>query len=180
MALAYGGQLEEAREELAKAERLWAGTGVLRDILWGFHLRYGDPKIAKREAGFSGEALDTYLAARANPTPANIEKHVSRWRGRVPRNTGEVGYGIQSLAEFNQTDELIRLLNSAPTEALASISYILFRPSFANFQRDARFMAVAGRIGLADYWLSTGEWPDFCRRPNWPYDCKAEAGKHAR
>ena len=180
MALAYAGQLDEAREELAKAERLWAGTGVLRDILWGFHLRYGDTKIAKSVAGFSGEGLDTYLAARADPTPANIEKLVSRWRDRPSRQTGEIGAAIQALAEFDQTDELIRWLTAAPTEALANISYILFRPSFANFQRDPSFMAVAGRIGLADYWLSTGKWPDFCRRPNWPYDCKVEAARHAR
>ncbi len=40
-------------------------------------------------------------------------------------------------------------------------------------------MALAARIGLVDYWRSTGEWPDFCFDPRLPYDCKAEAAKLA-
>ena len=34
-----------------------------------------------------------------------------------------------------------------------------------------------GRIGLVDYWRTTGKWPDFCSDPSLPYDCKAEAAK---
>jgi len=180
MTLAYAGQLEEAQKELAKSERLWAGTGALRDILWGFHLRYGDPDIARKLAGFSSEGLDTYLTARVDPTPANIERLVGRWRGRTTEDRGEIGQAIQALAEFNQTDELVRSLATASSDGLANVAYLLFRPSFAQFRRNPRFMAVAGRIGLADYWLSTGEWPDYCRQPDLPYDCKTEATKYAR
>lgn len=180
MTLAYAGQLGEAREELAKAERLWAGTGALRDILWGFHLRYGDPEVAKKVAGFNADGLDVYVAARRDPTPANVERLVSRWRGRAVQGTGDIGFAIQGLAEFNQTGELVRWLTEAPTEELASIAYLLFRPSFEQFRRDPRFMAVAGKIGLADYWLSTGKWPDYCRQTDLPYDCKREAAKYAQ
>jgi hypothetical protein len=38
-------------------------------------------------------------------------------------------------------------------------------------------MQVAKRIGLVDYWRSSGKWPDFCQDPSVPYDCKAEAAK---
>lgn len=179
MALAYGGQIDEARRELSQAERLWAGTGALRDILWAFHLRYGNPRLAKELAGFSAEGLDLYLAARADPSPASISKLVATIKEHRNDTRGDIGFAIQALAEFDQTDELLRWLGGAPREGLAAISYVLFRPAFAKFRRDPRFMAVAARIGLVDYWLSTDEWPDYCRDPNLPYDCTKEAARHA-
>jgi hypothetical protein len=38
----------------------------------------------------------------------------------------------------------------------------LFIPLMQSFRDDPRFWDVAARTGLADYWLSTGSWPDFC------------------
>jgi len=40
-------------------------------------------------------------------------------------------------------------------------------------------MGLAARIGLADYWRATGQWPDFCAEPGLPYDCRAEAARLA-
>lgn len=31
-----------------------------------------------------------------------------------------------------------------------------------------------------DYWRKSGKWPDFCFRPDLPYDCKAEAARLAK
>lgn len=44
---------------------------------------------------------------------------------------------------------------------------------------DPRFMPLAVRLGFAAYWRSTGQWPDFCKTPNLPYNCKAEVEKLA-
>jgi hypothetical protein len=38
-------------------------------------------------------------------------------------------------------------------------------------------MTIAKRVGLVDYWRSSGRWPDFCSDPGLKYDCKAEAAK---
>jgi hypothetical protein len=46
--------------------------------------------------------------------------------------------------------------------------------------RDAPFMALAKRLGLVDLGVKSGHWPDFCRDPRLPYDCKAEAAKLSR
>jgi hypothetical protein len=35
-------------------------------------------------------------------------------------------------------------------------------------RRDPRFFGLAKRIGLLDYWRSTGRWPDFCAGPDAP------------
>jgi hypothetical protein len=178
LALAAAGQFEAAKQELARAERLWPGTGAVRDAMWGFHLRYGDPRIARRYANFEDEGLDLLLDARADPTPANIEKLKLFIRGFAKRPTGEVLAGaIQALGEFKQVDEVLAWIARTPTNGVATESYILFRPTLASLRRDPRFMAVTKRIGLTDYWRKSGKWPDFCDDPTLPYDCKAEAAK---
>jgi hypothetical protein len=54
-------------------------------------------------------------------------------------------------------------------------SAFLFYPLTAPLRRDRRFMQLAARIGLVDYWRSTGKWPDFCSDPALPYNCQTEA-----
>ena len=176
LALAYGGQIERARKELQQAERKWAGTGALRDVQWGFHLRFGDPKVA---LALRGQPDDLYLRARIEPTAENIDSLVADIQ-RIPRsNFNPVGYAIQSLAEFDKTDEVYVWLYRVPPSRLADYSYLLFRPAFADVWRDRRFMAVAKRIGLLGYWQKSGKWPDFCYDPKLPYDCQKEAANLA-
>ena len=44
---------------------------------------------------------------------------------------------------------------------------------------DPRFMPLSVKLGFAAYWRASGQWPDFCRSPDLPYDCKAEVEKLA-
>jgi hypothetical protein len=53
----------------------------------------------------------------------------------------------------------------------------LFGPKTAALRRDPRFMALANKFGLPQYWRATGKWPDFCADPGLPYSCQAEAAK---
>lgn len=43
------------------------------------------------------------------------------------------------------------------------------------FRQDPRFMPLAQRLGLVDYWRQSGRWPDFCSEQDLPYDCRAAA-----
>ena len=181
MTLAYGGQINDARQELARAEQLWAGTDALGDALWSFHLRYGDPALAKKHAGQQWGGLEQYLNARADPTPANVEKMVAGLSPLVSRDLdgGQFGWAVQAFGEFKGVDEVLALIARAPTDLVAKSSYLFFRPGLAPLRRDPRFMAVAKRIGLVDYWRSSKNWPNFCSDPHLPYDCKVEAAKYA-
>ena len=51
----------------------------------------------------------------------------------------------------------------------------LFMPHMRLVRADPRFMTQAARLGLVDYWLETGHWPDFCTEEKLPYDCKKAA-----
>ncbi len=177
MALAYAGQLSRAREELAEAEKIWAGTAALRDAQWSFHLRYGDPKIAKSLANFEAPALQVYLDARADPSPEKVGRVAAHFEGSGPGERGFDSNAIQALGEFDQVDLAFARLFAAPAAEIAAVAYVLFRPALAGIRRDPRFMTLTKRIGLVDYWRSTGRWPDFCGNPTLPYDCKFEATK---
>lgn len=55
----------------------------------------------------------------------------------------------------------------------------LFGPEVAALRNDPRFMGLAARFGLVDYWRRAGHWPDFCSDPKLPYDCRQVAAKVA-
>ena len=176
MTLAHGGQLQDARHELDRAQKLWAGTAALRDAQFAFNLRYGDAKIALQFHAWTG--LDLYAKARDDPSPQNVEALAAWFRKLEAKATPEIaGSAIQELGEFHRTDEVFRWIATVPTWALAGGADVLFRPTLTDARRDPRFMLVAKRAGLIDYWRSSGHWPDFCSDPQLPYDCKAEAAK---
>ncbi|MBW0008270.1 MAG: hypothetical protein JO335_11230 [Sphingomonas sp.] len=178
MAMAYAGYVNSARTELAKAEKVWAGTGAMREAEVAFVTRFGDP-IAAIKLDPEGYNTIQYYQTRANPSPANIAKlkaGIDEFRSKVVV-PAQVGWAIQGLGEFGLVDDVYYWLGRLSDDDAASISYILFRPALASVRRDPRFMPLVSRIGLLGYWRSSGKWPDFCERPGIPYNCKTEAAK---
>jgi TolB-like protein/DNA-binding winged helix-turn-helix (wHTH) protein len=51
----------------------------------------------------------------------------------------------------------------------------LFIPQTESLRRDPRIWRLFAGVGLAQHWLEAGDWPDFCREANLPYDCRREA-----
>jgi hypothetical protein len=45
-----------------------------------------------------------------------------------------------------------------------------------GFRQDVRFVGLCAKLGLCDYWVSTGKWPDCA--DDVPYDFRAEARQH--
>ena len=179
--LGWTGRSELALKELEKAEKLWPDASILLDSRWRYHLRYGDPKEALRitrtgvNPGYA--AQENYLLARIDPSPANVDRAIAEAKakvGRVPRATGLL---LQILADFGRDEEVFKIALAPPRKDLLDSSDAFFRPSFQHVRKDPRFIQVAARYGLVDYWQKSGEWPDFCSEPDLPYDCKAEAAK---
>ncbi len=177
--LAFSGQYDAAISQLEKAERLWPGTSTIEDARFRLQLRYGDPAQALRLlSGRPGEAsLRELLEARADPTPAKIERALQIHKAGINRGVS-MGVYLQALGEFGRLDELYHtLLTWRGPEREERFTTVLFRPPFREFRRQPRFMHVARRYGLLRYWQSSGKWPDFCFEPDLPYDCKSEAAK---
>lgn len=178
--LAYAGRFDRASRELEKGEKLWPGSFAMLDASSRVHARFGDPKkalaIARSGVFGSDNELEAFLLARIDPTPANIEKAIAANMTMFGRDDRALGYLMQTLGEFGREQQLFDFLSRQRGELMVSKS-VLFRAPLRNFRRDPRFMQVARRFGLVDYWRSSGKWPDFCFEADLPYDCKAEAAK---
>lgn len=183
-ALMDAGAVEAARKELLDAERLWPGTTNLLQTRLRLESYFGDPREAIRmiESGRTVSAPSqiqrSFLEARVTPSPANIERAIVDAR-MAYRKQGGIHALLNALAAFRRVDELAEVLLSSNPANDPGLITVFFRPSFAALRRDRRFMKIAGRYGLTDYWRESGKWPDFCDEPDLPYDCKAEAAKLA-
>lgn len=189
MSLAFAGRQDEALAELGQAERLWPGASSLSIARYTLHLRTGDPREALRllRAGVLRDSLtewvrpqESLLEARIDRSPEKVEKAVRDARAIYNRLPHAISLLSQTLVELDREEELFPiLLNWRRKDIMAWVTDVLFRPKFSDFHKDPRFMQVAQRLGLVEYWHGTGKWPDFCTRADLPCDCKAEAAKYA-
>jgi tetratricopeptide (TPR) repeat protein len=179
-ALVFAGRVDAARTELARAKQLWPGTKTVSQAEMTIDLRYGDFEKAMRVSGdYHDPEYSLYVAARRNPNEPNVSRFIDI-ASKNRNDSDRLGFRIQALGELNRIDDLYDLLANAPVESgLDGSTFILFRPWLAGARKDPRFMLIAGRLGLIAYWRTSGQWPDFCRDPELPYDCKAEAAKFA-
>ncbi len=53
---------------------------------------------------------------------------------------------------------------------------LLFQANMPELRDDKRFPALCARLGLVEFWTSTGKWPDCAEQV--PYDFKAECERH--
>jgi TolB-like protein len=52
---------------------------------------------------------------------------------------------------------------------------VLFSPRFTALRQDIRFVGLCARLGLCDFWASSGEWPDIAAEVAPWYDLEVEA-----
>ena len=177
--LAYAGQIDRARTELARAKRLWSSSDAISGAEYSLELRFGDfEKALKSEIG-ANLGGGAYAKMRRNPDPANITEFIGQARKlNFPANWA---FAAQALGELRQVDLFYEIFEQPEQlNALRRDTYILFRPWMADIRKDPRFMGLAARLGLVGYWRQSGQWPDFCFHSTLAYDCKVEAAKYGR
>ncbi len=124
---------------------------------------------------------DLLFRAAKSHAPDQIASARRRALERAQSNPALANDEITSLSILGDVDDAFRLALSPGALASPDGPYqVLFGPPTRPMRLDPRFMALAAKLGLVDYWRSTGNWPDFCAEPGLPYDCKAEAAKLAR
>ena len=77
------------------------------------------------------------------------------------------------LALLGDVDEAYQLADRLPLGARADARW--FGPGADAFLSDPRFMSLAARVGIAQAWLQTGLWPDFCTVPGKLVSCRSAA-----
>jgi TolB-like protein len=181
------GNFTEADEIAARLERLWPGAvetwGVrFYDLLWqrdyvGLQTHMDDP----RGRPFGTEFRDMWwktAQALATNDPQKRQEALRVWRSQPIDNETARSLHIEIYTAFGDLDDAFAVADELQlTPSLDGAA--LFTPLTAPLRRDPRFMRIAAKLGLADYWRTSGHWPDFCSQPGLPYDCKAEAAKWA-
>lgn len=177
--LISGGRVAAAAAALQEAERLWPETASLADSRFRFHLAVGDPAVALRiyrSLGGTSALSEARLRARLEPTPQNVERAAAEARALLARS-GDVTSYSQVMAELGLEEEVYATLDGAKDPLPQDSTYVFFTPALAKLRADPRFIRLAGRLGLADYWSASGKWADFCFEPGLPYDCEVEVRK---
>jgi tetratricopeptide (TPR) repeat protein len=180
--LAASGRTDAALKELEEAEKIWPGSSSVRNARFALHFRYGDPRIAWQSIQ-SGKTASgwieakNFLQARLDPTPENVSRAIKDARAAYAEDYSNLHHLVQVLSILNREDELLQLLMSVPVRDAAFVTDVTFRPAAREFWHDPRALGYAKRIGLLQYWQSSGNWPDFCGNSDLPYDCKKEAAR---
>src|SRR5690242_13684043 len=98
----------------------------------------------------------SFLAARADRTPANVDRALRDARARYASDWRCFSPVARTFGEFGREDELFDiLLNWNRPENLDFVTDVIFRPPLRSFRHDPRFMQVAKRLGLLEYWTSS-------------------------
>ena len=184
LALVFSGQFSKAKSDIADVRKKWPHDPAIDYAEFELQFRYGDPHAALEllpriiESSDAGMApYRKYIAARLDPTPANVDDAVAALKARASNNPRNRNTILLALVNFRRVDEAYQLMEDPGFQPFIN-SDALFRPDFAAVRADPRFMPIAARLGLVRYWRATGSWPDFCTIERLRYDCKAEAAKY--
>lgn len=183
--LLQSGDIESARDIVDELSEVWPNDANL----WLLRLR----------VAFWGETYDDALAL-INAPASQIRSTRARqcWRYAVdamrsapntlPRtaavrhlvdcsNTGDLptAQALMQYSALGELDEAFALARQRFEDERRGGEEVLFSAATAPMRADPRFMPLMRDLGLLGYWRLSGHWPDFCRDPNLPYRCQAEA-----
>ena len=186
-ALSAAGRNDDADRVVAQLIKLWPAD---QDV-WNARMsiaentgRWDQASALLRDPGRphfyqSSDVVDFERLFRAAKSRSPAQVAAAR-RTEMKRATTPalINSSIIGLSILGDVDDAFKLASSPASKALGDGPYeVLFLPTTLPMRRNPRFMALAEKLGLVDYWRSTGKWPDFCSEPGLPYDCKAEAAK---
>ena len=147
---------ERARDARYQAAFWWEDPQKARPLLRA----YAKPDATEQEFACLNEYLERVVRTPAwKGLPAKCAGVQPDWRVRMLAREGDLDAAYAEVARVPAGDRI----------------FYLFYPEMKRFRQDPRFMPLASRIGLVDYWVRSGRWPDFCRERDLPYDCRAVA-----
>jgi DNA-binding SARP family transcriptional activator/TolB-like protein len=178
---AYGDPSDDVGDQLATAHRFWPEDSNFDGAAFRIAARRGDPARALAMIDEPGivsdddagrQAWRAFLHARIDKTAASRATAVGLLRDdlRSTSDTGPLMRDAANLTVLGETDLAFEALDRIGDRQVDTALY--FYNYMAPLRADPRFMRFARRQGLVALWQRTNLWPDFCRQPGLPYDCK--------
>ena len=181
-ALEAEGRLAPARALVDDLSRTWPRDGAVRLYRRNFLLLYGSQAeaLAALDNGpfvlepSARQALEAFLSARGRPGPASRQAAVEALLRVVQAGLLDSRLVIAALASLGETGAAFAVADRYFSDPYVETT-VLFSPATARMRRDPRFLTLAARTGLTDYWRASGTWPAFCADRGLPYDCRRPA-----
>lgn len=182
---ANAGYPATAAAQLKDAERVWPDSRVIQETRAHFDFRFGDAKqllrklqggnaVANMPEPWTSRFAISFLLERAQPSPEHLAAAI---RDALRFSQDTPWPALMNLVNVGAVDQAYAMLQHPANAAQfrQAETDILFRVYMRPFRLDRRFMGLADKLGLVQFWQSTGFWPDFCDDKDLPYDCEAEA-----
>jgi TolB-like protein/class 3 adenylate cyclase len=126
-----------------------------------------------------------FIRTKRDPTPENIQAWRSNLEAQVEK-TGRVDVArlvysahLGLVEEAYQAAENARLGPAGTSDDIMGRdgyrTSLLFQASMPELRNDPRFARLCARLGLVEFWLASGKWPDCA--DDLPYDLRAECAK---
>ena len=173
--------LKQDTADIDKAQSWFGLRGCLK-----YARRWADLRAVTRTAAGAGgaanrtdpssPAFDTYLVAYEFGKPADVARARNVALAAPAAKAGVVANAVEALTILGFTDDAFTVAQRYTPHAPSDAGFLFFTLT-APLRKDPRFMQLALRIGLVDYWRKSGHWPDFCADPKLPYNCKTEADR---
>jgi TolB-like protein len=192
------GQDRQALDLVDETEARWPGIFDVWYEKFRINLWFGSRSEALRLLDEAPSSLNSAELQCFRRVTAGLAANSAAGRRQVASAAHECWYPFDRhviLASIGEVDaafaDVDRILADCPDATAASFAgqtqgalppcildfswRTMFYPMTASMRRDPRFMPLMHRAGLAQYWLETDRWPDFCEDPSLPYDCRQEA-----
>jgi DNA-binding winged helix-turn-helix (wHTH) protein/TolB-like protein len=125
------------------------------------------------------EALALFLHARKSGKPADGDRAMAALWKAARGSDMDFRHLVFAAAQLGRPDDAFRALDEfgvvAPPMSVGIGPAVLMDPSAAPLRRDPRFWRAAAKGGYLNHWLARDRWPDFCREPDLPFDCRKQA-----
>ncbi len=156
----------EAQATVERALRLWPDDNILRLIRLDYEARFGDPDGAlsiisdpeRRPVKVRDVTLQAYrrLAdARKSSDRAEKQAFISWMEKKVASNQLSADFAAPHMAQFGGVDAAFKIAFAAPADVINIDPEFLWEPESAALRRDPRFIALAAKFNVADFWSAT-------------------------
>jgi tetratricopeptide (TPR) repeat protein len=180
----------EAQATLDRALRIWPDDASLKLTKLDYEAHLGDPAVAlsilrnpdARPQNVRDITLEAYrrlAEARLSRNEMQTRAFLEWLKREVAAGQFDVDFAAPLLAGFGDVDGAFKMAFAYRGDVIKIDPAFLWQPESLPLRRDPRFIALAAKFHVTEFWGTTGLWPDFCSTPNWPYDCRTEVARTA-
>jgi hypothetical protein len=189
--LDVAGQRKQADEALELAARTWPEVEFIERLRFGSAIASGNVDVATAMANDpvvgplinsspENQRVATLLRALATGAPQDIAALEQSCSNPSMLARERAAWCLQGLVALGRLEEFFRVVPAyfpeqrGATDAERDARWleaprvwryarVLFRSDMKAVRADPRFIPIVERLGLVDYWRSSGKWPDFCK-----------------